>query len=61
VIEIVEQLDLSALTLSYRGAGSAAYHPSMLLEGRECTAPELVAPGPMPNRQIILASRQKGQ
>ena len=31
VIEIVEQLDLSALTLSYRGAGSAAYHPSMLL------------------------------
>jgi len=32
VIEIVERLDLSALTLSYRGAGSAAaYHPSMLL------------------------------
>jgi transposase len=31
VVEIVEQLDLSALTLSYRGAGSAAYHPSMLL------------------------------
>ena len=31
VSEIVEQLDLSALTLSYRGAGSAAYHPSMLL------------------------------
>lgn len=31
VIEIVEQLDLSALTFSYRVAGSAAYHPSMLL------------------------------
>lgn len=31
VVEIVEQLDLSALTRQYRGAGSAAYHPGMLL------------------------------
>ena len=31
VVDIVEQLDLSALTRQYRGAGSAAYHPAMLL------------------------------
>ena len=31
VVDIVEQLDLSALTRQYRGAGSAAYHPQMLL------------------------------
>ena len=31
VVDIVEQLDLSPLTRQYRGAGSAAYHPSVLL------------------------------
>ena len=31
VVDIVEQLDLSALTHQYRGTGSAAYHPAMLL------------------------------
>jgi transposase len=31
VVEIVEQLNLAALTREYRGAGSAAYHPEMLL------------------------------
>ena len=31
VVEIVDQLDLSALTGQYRGTGSAAYHPSTLL------------------------------
>lgn len=31
VVEIVEQLDLSAMTRSYRGSGSEAYHPAMLL------------------------------
>ncbi|MGH8656742.1 MAG: IS1182 family transposase [Gammaproteobacteria bacterium] len=31
VVDIVEQLDLSALTRHYRGAGSAAYHPAMLV------------------------------
>lgn len=32
VVEVVDQLDLSALTGQYRGAGgSAAYHPAMLL------------------------------
>lgn len=31
VVEIVEQLDLSAMTRSYRGAGSEAYHPEVLL------------------------------
>jgi len=31
VVDIVDQLDLSAMTCQYRGAGSAAYHPSMLL------------------------------
>ena len=31
VVDIVEQLDLSALTRQYRGAGSAAYHPAVLL------------------------------
>ena len=30
VVEIVEQLDFSALTLQYRGSGSEAYHPQML-------------------------------
>jgi len=31
VVDIVEQLDLSAMLRQYRGAGSAAYHPSVLL------------------------------
>ena len=31
VVDIVEQLDLSPLAREYRGAGSAAYHPSVLL------------------------------
>ena len=31
VVDIVEQLDLSALTRQYRGAGSAAYHPTVML------------------------------
>ena len=31
VVDIVDQLDLSGLTRQYRGAGSAAYHPSMLV------------------------------
>ena len=31
VVGTVEQLDLSALIRQYRGAGSAAYHPAVLL------------------------------
>ena len=31
VVDIVDQLDLSALTRHYRGAGSAAYHPTVML------------------------------
>lgn len=31
VVEVIEQLDVSAMTRVYRGAGSASYHPSMLL------------------------------
>lgn len=31
VVEVIEQLDLSALVKAYRGSGSASYHPSMLL------------------------------
>ena len=31
VVEIVDQLDLSALTRQYRGSGSDAYHPSVML------------------------------
>lgn len=31
VVDIVDQLDLSALTRQYRGAGSAAYHPAVML------------------------------
>lgn len=31
VVDIVDQLDLSALTGQYRGTGSAAYHPSLML------------------------------
>jgi transposase len=31
VVEIVDQLDVSAMSRSYRGSGSAAYHPGMLL------------------------------
>ena len=31
VVDIVDQLDLSGLTRQYRGAGSAAYHTSMLV------------------------------
>jgi len=31
VVDIVEQLDLSALTGQYRGTGSAAYHPTVML------------------------------
>jgi transposase len=31
VVEVIEQLDLSALTRQYGGRGSAAYHPAVLL------------------------------
>jgi transposase len=31
VVEIVDQLDLSELTRQYRGSGSDAYHPSVML------------------------------
>jgi transposase len=31
VVDIVDQLDLSALSAQYRGTGSAAYHPSVML------------------------------
>jgi len=31
VVDIVDQLDLSALTRQYRGPGSAAYHPTVML------------------------------
>src|SRR3989337_711779 len=31
VVEIVDQLDVSTMSRSYRGSGSAAYHPGMLL------------------------------
>lgn len=31
VVEVIEQLDLTALVKAYRGSGSASYHPSMLL------------------------------
>ena len=31
VVEVVEKLDLRAMSGSYRGSGSASYHPSMLL------------------------------
>ena len=31
VVEIVDQLDLSEITRQYRGSGSAAYHPTVML------------------------------
>ena len=31
VVEVIERLDLSAMVKAYRGSGSAAHHPSMLL------------------------------
>jgi transposase len=31
VVEVIDQLDLSAMVKSYRGSGSASYHPAMLL------------------------------
>ena len=31
VVEVIDGLDLSAMIKSYRGSGSASYHPSLLL------------------------------
>src|ERR1700692_3616077 len=31
VVEVIDGLDLSALSQSYRGSGSASYHPALLL------------------------------
>src|SRR6201984_3549911 len=31
VVEVIDGLDLSAMVTSYRGAGSAGYHPALLL------------------------------
>ena len=31
VVEVVDELDLSAMVTSYRGTGSAGYHPALLL------------------------------
>ena len=31
VVEVIDGLDLSAMVRSYRGSGSACYHPALLL------------------------------
>ena len=31
VVEVIDGLDLSAMSKSYRGSGSASYHPALLL------------------------------
>jgi len=31
VVEIIDQLDLSAMSRAYRGSGSASYHPRLLI------------------------------
>ncbi len=31
VVEVIDQLDVSAMVKAYRGSGSASYHPSVLL------------------------------
>src|SRR3546814_7574606 len=31
VVEVIDGLDLSAMSDSYRGSGSASYHPALLL------------------------------
>ena len=31
VVEVIDRLDLSAMSRSYRGTGSASYHPALLL------------------------------
>jgi transposase len=31
VVEVIEALDLSSMSRSYRGSGSASYHPALLL------------------------------
>jgi len=31
VVEVIDGLDLSAMVRSYRGSGSASYHPALLL------------------------------
>ena len=31
IVEVIEGLDLSAMSRGYRGAGSASYHPTLLL------------------------------
>ena len=31
VVEVIDGLDLSAMSRSYRGTGSASYHPALLL------------------------------
>ena len=31
VVEVIERLDLSTMVGSYRGSGSASYHPALLL------------------------------
>jgi transposase len=30
IVEVIERLDLSAMCGSYRGTGSASYHPALL-------------------------------
>jgi transposase len=31
IVEVIDRLDLSAVSGSYRGTGSASYHPALLL------------------------------
>src|SRR3546814_3828850 len=35
VVEVIDGLDLSAMSDSYRGSGSASYHPALLLGDRK--------------------------
>ena len=44
IVEVVDGLDLSAMSKPYRGTGSASYHPatllSLLVEGRGVFQPQ---------------------
>src|SRR4249919_2662634 len=35
VVEVIDGLDLSAMIRSYRGSGSASYHPALFITGNE--------------------------
>jgi transposase len=61
VVDVVDQLDVSAMSKAYRGSGSASYHPRLELERAtyDSVAFRFVAANDHPDHDTIAAFRRR--